>query len=157
MTEAALKKDRNEGQHSQHSGREGELCQVGADVGRFAEVGKVKHRPGLPALDENKKGEENYRAHAFAKDPWIGPAAVVASDKRERRQEKPATVLWRARGLLNRMLFVPSISAFIVVKLLSFEYSLLASSPIQIQMARHISSSSMLLTLEEDCCDETRV
>src|SRR5260370_24890901 len=91
MTEAAWQKDRNEGQQCQNAGREGELCQVGADVGRFAEVGKVKHRAGLLALDENEKGEENHRAHAFAKDPWIGPAAVVAFDKRERRQEKPAT------------------------------------------------------------------
>src|SRR6266403_1259765 len=91
MIEAALKKDRNEGQHCQHSGREGELCQVGADVGWFAEVGKVKHRAALLALDENEKGEENHRAHAFTKDPWIGPAAVVSFDKRERRQEKPAT------------------------------------------------------------------
>src|SRR6266852_5839607 len=89
MTEAALKKERNEGQYCQHSGRKGELCQVGADVGRFAEVGEVKHRAGLVALDENEKDEENH--HALAKDPRIGPAAVVASDKRERRQEKPAT------------------------------------------------------------------
>src|SRR5260221_6763323 len=63
MTEAALKKDRNEGQHCQHSGREGELCQVGADVGRFAEEGKVKHRSGLLALDENEKGEERSEEH----------------------------------------------------------------------------------------------
>ena len=86
-----MKKDRNEGQHRQHAGREGELRKVGADIGRFAEVGKVKHRPGFFALDEDKEGEEKHRAYPLAKDPRVGPATMVALDKREGGQEKPAT------------------------------------------------------------------
>jgi DNA-binding MarR family transcriptional regulator len=51
MSQAALKKDRNESQHRQHAGREGELGEIRAEIGRVAEIGKLEHRPGLTPLD----------------------------------------------------------------------------------------------------------
>ena len=66
------------------------LRQVCAKKGRLGEIGEVKHWSRLPLFDDNEESEQHERPCQFAKDPAVGPAAMVALDERERGQEQGA-------------------------------------------------------------------
>ena len=62
------------------AGREGELGEIRAEIGRVAEIGKLEHRPDLTPLDNDEERKEEERTRALDEDPPIYPSAMGAVD-----------------------------------------------------------------------------
>src|ERR1700722_20217970 len=102
-----LEIDRHERQHGEQARRKRKLGNVGAEIGRPAEEGKIHHGAGLKSLHHDEEQEEDDGPDALDQNMRTGPAVMIARDQPERRQEQKSAERQYARNIKTNRSGVP--------------------------------------------------